>query len=170
MNEITVIIDHNKIQSDTLLSLVNDLGDLEAKLSAFGWYVTRCDGHDLQALSDCLEECKAITDRPQIIIADTIKGQGVSFMEDISTLDLDNLYQFHSGAPSAEDYTRANDELLASASEQLHKLGAGSLESEQRSLLPRPIVEDPQRLIAAYSMPWLSRQKKDQSLSCLMET
>jgi transketolase len=46
LNEITVIIDHNKIQSDTLLSLVNDLGDLEAKLSAFGWHVTRCDGHD----------------------------------------------------------------------------------------------------------------------------
>ena len=87
MNEITVIIDHNKIQSDTWVSLVNDLGDLEAKLSAFGWYVTRCDGHDVQALSGCLEECKKITDRPQIIIADTLKGQGVSFMADTAMLD-----------------------------------------------------------------------------------
>jgi len=167
LNEITVIIDHNKIQSDTLLSLVNDLGNLEAKLSAFGWHVTRCDGHDLQAFSACLEECKAITDRPQIIIADTIKGRGVSFMEDISTLDLDNLYQFHSGAPSAEDYIRANDELFASASEQLQKLGAGSLESEQRSLLPRPVVEDPQRLIGAYSRALVEQAEKRPELAVL---
>lgn len=151
LNEITVIVDHNKIQSDTLLSLVNDLGNLEEKLSAFGWHVCRCDGHDLEAFSSCLTECRAISDRPQIIIADTIKGRGVSFMEDISALDLDNLYQYHSGAPSAEDYTRAKDELIAAAEVQLQRLGAEPLNIAHRSLLPRVLVESPQRLIAAYS-------------------
>ena len=151
LNEITVIVDHNKIQSDTLVSLVNDLGDLEAKLSAFGWHVARCDGHDMEAFANCLQECRAITDRPQIIIADTIKGKGVSFMEDISMLDLDNLYQFHSGAPAADDYIKASDELIAAANEQLQNLGSKMLKLDHDALLPRPTVEDPQRLIAAYS-------------------
>ena len=48
MHEITVIVDHNKMQSDTLgVERVSDLGDLEAKFAAFGWDVDRCDGHDL---------------------------------------------------------------------------------------------------------------------------
>ena len=50
LGEITVIVDHNKIQSDTWVSTVNDLGDVEAKLRAFGWHVSRCDGHDVGAL------------------------------------------------------------------------------------------------------------------------
>ena len=167
LNEITVIIDHNKIQSDTLLSLVNDLGDLEEKLSAFGWHVARCDGHDLEEFSSCIEECRTIADRPQIIIADTIKGRGVSFMEDISELDLDNLYQFHSGAPSADDYIKAKDELIAAADEQLQKLGEEPIQLEHRTLLPRPAVQDPQRLIAAYSRALVSQAEKRPELVAL---
>jgi len=72
-------------------------------------------------------------------------------MEDISELDLDNLYQFHSGAPSVEDYIRAKDELITAAAEQLQKLGEDPIQLVHRTLLPRPAVEDPQRLIAAYS-------------------
>ena len=133
LSEITVIIDHNKIQSDTWVSEVNDLGDLEAKLAAFGWYVTRCDGHDMEEFSACLEDCRAISDRPQIIIADTVKGQGVSFMADTSTLDGDRLYQFHSGAPDAEEYTRASEELISAANEQLQSLGAVQLKQIGRA-------------------------------------
>ena len=47
-SEITVIVDHNKIQSDTFVDAVSDLGDLEAKVRAFGWAVDRCDGHDFR--------------------------------------------------------------------------------------------------------------------------
>lgn len=65
MGEITVIVDHNKVQSDTLVSRVNDLGDLEAKFRAYGWQVYRCDGHDLPALRECLTACAAISDRPR---------------------------------------------------------------------------------------------------------
>ena len=51
LHEITAIVDHNEVQSDTWVAEVNDLGDLEAKLTAFGWAVARCDGHDLRALA-----------------------------------------------------------------------------------------------------------------------
>src|SRR3954471_4573206 len=50
LGEIVAIVDHNKIQSDTWVDKVSDLGDIEAKLRAFGWHVSRCDGHDIGAI------------------------------------------------------------------------------------------------------------------------
>jgi len=167
MNEITVIIDHNKIQSDTWVSAVNDLGDLEAKIAAFGWFVTRCNGHDMEALSVCLDKCREVTDRPQIIIADTLKGQGVSFMADTRMLDEGELYQFHSGAPTAEDYMRANKELIASANKQLQVLGAEQIKLAYTPLLPRTAAEDPQRLIAAYTRALLTQAENHPNLVAL---
>ena len=167
LSEITVIVDHNKIQSDTWVSLVNDLGNLEAKLTAFGWYVTRCDGHDMDAFADCLEKCRSINDRPQIIIADTVKGQGVSFMEDTSTLDEGKLYQFHSGAPVAEDYDTALEELLTRANNQLQNLGANKIKLAQCPRMPGTVPEDPQRLIAAYSRALVSQAENKSELVVL---
>src|SRR5688572_11502165 len=62
LHEIVVIIDHNKIQSDTWVTSVNALGNLEAKLQAFGWHVSRCDGHDLGALETVLRGFDGIID------------------------------------------------------------------------------------------------------------
>ena len=59
----------------------SDLGDLEAKFAAFGWHVTRCDGHDLEALRRRWTRLRGVTGKPKVIIADTVKGKGVSFME-----------------------------------------------------------------------------------------
>jgi transketolase len=81
LGEIVAIIDHNKIQSDAWVRKVSDLGDIEAKLSAFGWHVSRCDGHDLRALERTFRALDAVADRPKVIIADTVKGRGVSFRE-----------------------------------------------------------------------------------------
>lgn len=167
LSEITVVVDHNKIQSDTWVSLVNDLGDLESKFRAFGWYVTRCNGHDMNAFSACLDDCRVITDRPQIIIADTVKGQGVSFMADTSNLDTEQLYQYHSGAPNIEDYLRASDELTDAANEQLQSLGAGQLELEQSPLQPRTTVDNPQRLIDAYSRALVTQAESHPNLVAL---
>lgn len=58
MGELTVIIDHNKLQSDTFVNKVSDLGDLEAKLASFGWKVYRVDGNDIEALMEVIEEGK----------------------------------------------------------------------------------------------------------------
>src|SRR5438874_6307081 len=76
LGEITVIVDRNQVQSDTWVSQVSDLGDLEAKLRSFGWAVARCDGHDLRAFSSALDAL-AGEDGPKIVIADTRKGAGV---------------------------------------------------------------------------------------------
>src|SRR5690606_32730679 len=97
MGEITAIVDHNKLQSDYLVSQTSDLGDLEAKFASFGWHVERCNGHDLKALANCLANCRAQKDKPQVIIADTIKGRGVSFMEHTAMESDAEQYRFHSG-------------------------------------------------------------------------
>ncbi len=111
LDNITVIVDHNKLQSDIWVKETSDLGNLEAKFAAFGWYVTRCDGHDFEAFSKALDEVRGVTGKPKVIIADTVKGKGVSLMEP-GALAPRELYRFHSGAPAPEDYARGIEELI----------------------------------------------------------
>jgi len=167
MHELTVIIDHNKLQSDTLVSKVSDLGDLYGKLKAFGWHVARCDGNNLLQLSSVLEKNKQITDKPKIIIADTIKGKGVSFMEHTS-IDSDvELYKFHSGAPSEDLYTSASQELIdnANALFSLHGLVNIELESINRPVSSFP--SNPERLVSAYTDALLEESEKNLSIVAL---
>jgi len=116
LSEITIIVDHNKIQSDIYVKDTSDLGNIEDKFRSFGWAVFRCDGHDLQKFSKILDRAKKVKDRPQVILADTLKGKGVSFME---TLGEDGLYKFHSGAPSIENYQAAVEEILVRVNSNL---------------------------------------------------
>ncbi len=145
LHEITVIIDHNKFQSDKPVAETSDLGDLEQKIASFGWAVRRIDGHDLEAIRDAIAWAKTITDRPQCIIADTVKGKGVSFME---KPDPDGFYKFHSGAPSTENYTRALGEVL-------ERVRAGSkgetLEVLEQTLPERTAPAGVEKLVSAYS-------------------
>jgi transketolase len=81
LHTLTAIIDANGLQSDGACSMVMDMGGHEAKWRSFGWE-TRCvDGHDVSALLDVLTSPRAEADRPLAIIAATVKGKGVSFME-----------------------------------------------------------------------------------------
>jgi transketolase len=82
LGEIVVVVDHNKLQSDTWVAQVSDLGDLERKVEAFGWAVRRCDGHDIPAFAATLAVLRAAEPGlPMLIVADTVKGCGVSVME-----------------------------------------------------------------------------------------
>ena len=101
MGEITVIVDHNKIQSDTWVASVSDLGDLEAKFEAFGWHVARCDGHDLaDAERDARARCAASTDRPKVIDRRHGEGQGrLVHGAHRARSAPSKFYRFHSGAP-----------------------------------------------------------------------
>jgi transketolase len=165
---LTAIVDHNKVQSDTWVREVSHLGDLEARFAAHGWQVMRCDGHDMGALSRCLDACAEERKRPQVIIADTVKGKGVGFMEGLSH-DADNdieRYFFHSGAPSPEQYARARDLLLERAAGQLAALGLAG---------PRPVTVPRQpaapaageRLLPAYAQALLTAGTKRPELVVL---
>lgn len=167
MHELTVIVDHNKLQSDTLVSKVSDLGDLEAKFAAFGWHVSRCDGHDLEAFSKTLAIAKGVRDKPKIIIADTIKGKGVSFMQH-TAIDSDiELYKFHSGAPTDDAYTRAAQELIDNVNDRLKTINVECLELETVIRPSVQQVENQQRLIPAYSNALISQAFKNPKIVAL---
>ena len=121
---ITVIVDHNKLQSDKLVSEIIDLGDLPTKFRSFGWHVERCDGHDIPTLIEILNRFRGMGDQPRLLIADTIKGRGVSFMEHPAALKVGGgLYRWHAGAPSDEAYENAQAELLQRIGERLQEHG-----------------------------------------------
>ena len=150
MGELTVIVDHNKIQSDTWVEDVSPLGDLEAKFRSFGWEVARCDGHDHALLTRVLSHFATISDRPKILIADTIKGKGVSFMEKTSAAGEFEFYKFHSGAPSEEHFGAAEREIAERINSALDRLGQSLLKLE-RVELPDRTAPQGQRLVGAYS-------------------
>src|SRR5438128_8435905 len=121
LSEIVAIVDHNKLQSDSAVAAVSDLGPLEDKFRAFGWAVRRADGHDFRAIRDAFAHFATIADRPKVLIADTVKGKGVSFMEGLACGD--QTYHFHAGAPSLPDYLAAVAELTARIDARLARLG-----------------------------------------------
>lgn len=82
LSNLTVIIDYNKFQACGRIKDILDLEPFAEKWRAFRWNVTECDGHDHQALTSAFMQTSAQSASPNVIIAHTIKGKGVSFMED----------------------------------------------------------------------------------------
>lgn len=167
-SELTVIVDHNKLQSDTEVSKVSDLGDLEAKFDSFGFEVFRCDGNDINDFQNTLIRSKKNNSKPTVIIADTIKGKGVSFMEHTS-IDSDiEYYKYHSGAPSDLAYTNGVEELIKNANSLYESSGLGPLELE---VLERPSAKDQQhvfqKLIPKYGELIISHANKNHNIVAL---
>ena len=102
LNNLIVIIDRNRLQIDGCTENIKALDPLGAKLKAFNWDVIEIDGHNLQEIYDAIEKAKQ-NDKPTAIIADTIKGKGVNFME--------NNAGWHGKAPNKEEYEKAIEEL-----------------------------------------------------------
>ena len=128
MDNLTVIVDDNKVQSDKLVDEIMSLGDIESKYRAFGWHVQRIDGHDYRQLEKAFAETKTVKGKPQIIIADTIKGRGVSFMEHPLALQMGKgLYPWHSGAPDDESYEKGFSELIRRINASFSEFGLGSV-------------------------------------------
>jgi len=94
LDRLVAIIDRNGVQNDWFVAETMELEPLDEKLRAFGWHVIAVDGHDLQQLLDAFDEAKRVTGRPTAIIARTVKGKGVSFME--------NNPDYHGMAPTNE--------------------------------------------------------------------
>ncbi len=83
LSNLCAIVDYNKMQSDDRNENIMGLAPLADKWRAFGWQAVEIDGHDHAAIADAFAGCRAETVRPSVIIAHTIKGKGVSFMEDV---------------------------------------------------------------------------------------
>lgn len=121
--KLIVIMDHNKFQTDKNISNIVSLGDIENKLKSFGWNVFRCDGHNFEELNNCFRNIEKENLKHSIIITDTIKGKGISFMEPTKTmLNSSKLYPWHSGAPDEESYSRGIKELMSTINNELEKL------------------------------------------------
>lgn len=168
LGNLIAIVDHNKLQSDTFVAKTSDLGDIEAKFSSFGWATVRCDGHDSKALCAALKKVEVCTDRPKVVIADTIKGKGVSFMEHTS-LDSDvAMYRYHSGAPDLHTYIRALEELKAGVDAGLTRLGATTLSLDSEDVPPRQLSPlQVERLVEAYSRALIEQAKNNRRIVAL---
>ena len=105
LNNLICIIDRNFIQIDGSTEEIMPLEPLADKYRAFNWNVLECDGHDMAAIIETLEQAKAKTDMPTVIIARTIPGKGVSYMEDD--------YTWHGKPPNKEQAEVALRELSA---------------------------------------------------------
>jgi transketolase len=114
LGELWAIVDRNELQSDKRTEEILALGGLEEKWRAFGWHVQTCDGHDHEALGRAFAQLReGPGDVPKVLIAETIKGRGVSFMEHPAALETgEGTYRWHAGAPDDEHFERARAELL----------------------------------------------------------
>jgi len=100
---LTALVDSNRLQIDGRVEDVMNIEPLAAKWRAFGWYVQTVDGHSFAALDRAIGRAQAKRSRPGLIVAQTVKGKGVSFME--------GKPQYHGVAPTREELLRAMEEL-----------------------------------------------------------
>ncbi len=103
LNNLIAIIDRNRLQIDGNTEDIKGLDNLKDKIKAFNWEVIEIDGHNYNEIYDAIEKAKTSQNMPVAIIANTIKGKGVSFME--------NNAGWHGKAPKTEDYEAALKEL-----------------------------------------------------------
>lgn len=103
LNHLIAVVDRNRLQIDGNTEDVMAVGDVAAKFAAFGWNTLEIDGHNIEAIYEAFEKAKESQDKPTVIVANTIKGKGVSFME--------NQAGWHGKAPNDEQLAQALEEL-----------------------------------------------------------
>ncbi len=107
LDNLTVLVDYNRIQLDGSVEEILPLQPLHAKIAAFGWHVVECDGHDVRDIRRALDEARNQRGKPTAIIAHTVKGKGVSFME--------GTHEWHGKPISDEEYRAALADLAGGA-------------------------------------------------------
>ncbi|MEE8638030.1 MAG: transketolase [Candidatus Margulisiibacteriota bacterium] len=104
LDNLTAIVDHNKYQIDGRIEEIKSLEPFAEKWKAFGWQVFSCDGHDMKAIDQALKRAEKVKGRPSVIIAETVKGKGVAFMEA-------KPLEYHGRAPTPEEEKKALAEI-----------------------------------------------------------
>ena len=136
LGRLWVVIDRNEVQSDKPTEEIVALGDLEAKLRAFGWDVETVDGHEPAALRAAFARFRAGSDAPKALVAETVKGKGVSFMEHpVALADGGGTYRWHAGAPADEPFQAAMREIRDRMDGRLAALGLAPVSTEDASPL-----------------------------------
>ena len=107
LDNLTLIIDHNRLQQGARLAETNNVAPLIPKLTAFGWAAEEIDGHDMAEICRALSPENAVIGQPRCVVAHTNKGQGISFMSD--------RVEWHHKVPNAEQYAQAMRELEEAA-------------------------------------------------------
>jgi len=107
LDNLTLIIDHNRLQQGDRVADTNNLAPFAPKLEAFGWDVEEIDGHDMQQICTALSPGKISPNKPKCIVAHTNKGQGISFMSDNVS--------WHHRVPNKEQYLKGMAELERAA-------------------------------------------------------
>ena len=103
LDNLCLIVDNNNLQIDGAVSDVMNIYPIDEKFKSFGFEVISVDGHNIPELISAFEQAKKVKGKPTVIIANTIKGKGVSFME--------NEVVWHGKAPNEEEYKQAMKEL-----------------------------------------------------------
>ena len=109
LDNLVAFVDNNNLQIDGTVEEVNSPYPIPEKFAAFGWNVVEIDGHSFDDIENALNNARACKGKPTAIIATTVKGKGVSFME--------NQVGWHGSAPNAEQYEQAMNELDAKLKE-----------------------------------------------------
>lgn len=109
LDNLCVIVDNNNLQIDGTIEEVNSPYPIDEKFKAFGFHVINVNGHDFDELRSAFTEAKTVKGQPTVIIMKTVKGKGVSFME--------NQAGWHGKAPNQQQYEQAMEELRAAAAE-----------------------------------------------------
>ena len=102
LNNLIAFVDRNRLQIDGSTEKVKSIGNINEKFKAFGWNTLEIDGHNINEIYEAIEQAKQ-SDKPVVIIANTIKGKGISFME--------NKHNWHGKAPNDEELKLAPQEL-----------------------------------------------------------
>ena len=135
LDNLCAVIDVNGLQIDGATADVMPTEPLDKKLEAFGWHVIKVDGHDLAALEDAFKLAQDYKGAPTMILAKTVKGKGVSFME--------NQAGWHGKAPNEEQYQQARQELVAALAEKIATRAAyGKALEELAAQEPNLVVLD----------------------------
>ena len=103
LDNLCAIVDYNRVQLDGTTDEIKSLGDLAQKWRDFGWNVIELDGHDIQTCMTSYEKAMECKGMPSVLIANTVKGKGVSFME--------NDCNWHGNAPTKEQLEQALNEI-----------------------------------------------------------
>jgi len=103
LDNVTAFVDYNNLQIDGNCSDIMNVASVEDKFKAFGWHVISIDGHNFEEILAAVDEAKATKGKPTMIVANTVKGKGVDFME--------NVCGFHGVAPTEDETKRAIEQL-----------------------------------------------------------